>query len=94
MNPKRNRTRDIGFYVLLILIMVAVIITMTKDTEPASVDSYSELADLFTQEKVQSFRTEGNKIILKLRSENTEGSTEEKSYDLYSIRLKVYVLPH
>ena len=84
MTPKKNRSRDIGFYVLLLLIMVAVIFTMTRDTEPASVENYSELADLFTQEKVQSFTTEGNKIILQVRTGNTDEPVEEKAYDLYS----------
>ena len=53
MNPKRNRARDVGFYVLLLLILVAVIFTMTKDTEPDQLESYSELVDLFKQEKVE-----------------------------------------
>ena len=68
MNPKRNRARDIGFYVLLLLIMVAVIFTMTKETEPDQLENYSELVDLFTKEKVQSFTTEGNKIHLVIRT--------------------------
>ena len=83
MNPKRNRTRDIGFYVLLLLILSAVIFTMTRDKEPSSVDSYSDLVDLFQQEKVQSFETEGNKIILQIRTDDPE-NPEEKIYDLYS----------
>ena len=66
------------------LILAAVIFTMTKDTAPDSVESYSELADLFTQEKVQSFTTEGNKIILEVRTGDAEKPTDEKSYDLYS----------
>ena len=45
MNPKRNRARDVGFYVLLVLILIAVIFTMTKDTEPDQLDNYSELVD-------------------------------------------------
>ena len=84
MNPKRNRARDVGFYVLLVLILIAVIFTMTKDTEPDQLDNYSELADLFNAGKVQSFRTEGNKIILKLRTDGTDKTTVEKTYDLYS----------
>ena len=40
MNPKRNRARDVGFYVLLVLILIAVIFTMTKDTEPDQLDNY------------------------------------------------------
>ena len=66
------------------LILAAVIFTMTKDTSPDAIESYSELSDLFTQEKVQSFTTEGNKIILQLRTGDAEKPTEEKSYDLYN----------
>ena len=84
MNPKRNRARDVGFYVLLLLILIAVIFTMTKDTEPDQLDNYSELVDLFNDGKVESFRTEGNKIILTLRSDSTDKTTVEKTYDLYS----------
>ncbi len=84
MNPKRNRARDVGFYVLLVLILIAVIFTMTKDTEPDKLDNYSELADLFNEGKVQSFRTEGNKIILELRTDGADQKTVEKTYDLYS----------
>ena len=84
MNPKRNKSRDIGFSILLMLILAAVIFTMTKDTSPDAIESYSELSDLFTQEKVQSFTTEGNKIILQLRTGDAEKPTEEKSYDLYN----------
>ena len=86
MNPKRNRARDIGFYILLLLILAAVIFTMTRDSEPASVEKYSDLVDLFNQEKVQSFRTEGNKIILQLRTDDP-AQTEEKVYDLYSFNV-------
>ena len=82
MNPKRNRTRDIGFYVLLLLILAAVIFTMTRDTEPDQVESYSDLVDLFTSEQVQSFTTEGNKIILQLRTGDPE-EPDVKTYDLY-----------
>ena len=84
MNPKRNRARDIGFYVLLLLILTAVIFTMTKDTEPDQVESYSEMADLFNAGKVQSFRTEGNKIVLQIRTGDSVNPTEEKEYNLYS----------
>ena len=86
MNPKRNRTRDIGFYVLLLLILAAVIFTMTRDTEPDQVESYSDLVDLFTSEQVQSFTTEGNKIILQLRTGDPE-EPDVKTYDLYSFNV-------
>ena len=44
MKPNRNRTRDLGFYVLLMVIMILVIFTMTGDNEGNKVESYSEKA--------------------------------------------------
>ena len=82
--PNRNRTRDLGFYVLLMIILLAVIFTMTRDSEANRVESYSDLADLFLEEKVQSFETEGNQIILTVRTGDPVVPTEEMVYDLYS----------
>ena len=84
MKPNRNRTRDLGFYVLLIVLLIAVIFTMSKDTESNTLDDYSELVDLFEEEKVQYFRTEGNTIILKVRTGDEIRPTEELSYEMYS----------
>ena len=87
MKPNRNRTRDLGFYVLLIVIMIAVIFTMTEDTQANQLENYSDLVDLFNDEKVQSFTTEGNTIILKVRTGDDLKPTEEQTYDLYSFSL-------
>ena len=54
MKPNRNRTRDLGFYVLLMVIMIAVIFTMTGEPKGKTVEKYSDLVDLFQQEKVQN----------------------------------------
>ena len=88
MKPNRNRTRDLGFYVLLIVLLIATIFTMTKgDKEEPMV--YSDLVDLFQEEKVKSFVTEGTDIILELRTGETDPATgeeltEEKTYSMYS----------
>ena len=84
MKPNRNRARDLGFYVLLIVIMMAVIFTMTGEKDTNEIENYSDLVDLFTEEKVQSFRTEGSTIILEVRTGDAIAPTEEMSYDLYS----------
>ena len=83
MKPNRNKARDIGFYVLLAIIIIAVVYTINSDTRKDQLDSYSELVDLFEKEKIQSFKTEGNTIILEIRSGDPD-EPEEKSYDLYS----------
>ena len=84
MKPDRKRSRDLGFYVLLIVILAATIFIMTKDTSANQLDSYSDLIDLFKEEKVQSFSTEGNTIILKIRTGDEVQPLEEKTYDMYS----------
>ena len=82
MNSKR--ARDLGFYVLLIAIMIAVIFTMTGNSDAKQLKNYSDLVDLFEAERVKSFTTEGSTIILQVRTENGEPPTEEVTYDLYS----------
>ena len=82
MNQKR--ARDLGFYVLLIVIMIAVIFTMTQSSDDKKVKTYSDLVDLFNDKKVQSFTTEGNTIILQVRTDSGEPPTEEMTYDLMS----------
>ena len=84
MKPNRNRTRDLGFYALLIVILIAVIFSMTKDTQANQLENYSELVELFKNEKVQSFRTEGNTIYLNVRTDDPVKPIEEESYELYS----------
>ena len=84
MKPNRKRVRDIGFYVLIAVIVIAVVYTMNLDSKVNEVSSYSDLADLFENEKVESFRTEGNTIILQVRTGNPDDPIEELQYSLYS----------
>ena len=72
---------------LLIAIMIAVIFTMTQSSEAKELKEYSDLVDLFENEKVQSFATEGNTIILQVRTESGEPPTEEMTYDLMSFNV-------
>ena len=82
--PGKNKARDIGFYVLLAAIIIAIVFTINSDANVSKLDSYSELVDLFENEKVQSFKTEGATIILEVRTDDPLEETEEKTYDLYS----------
>ena len=82
--PDKNKARDIGFYVLLAVILIAVVFTINQDSEADKIQSYSELVDLFEAEKVQSFKTEGSSITLNIRTDDEDFPIEEKSYSLYS----------
>ena len=66
----------------MLAILVAVVVFMTKGTQPDEVKSYSELVDLFQQQRVKSFHTRpgsaGSVIILEVRPE-AEESAEEPS---------------
>ena len=78
----KNKGRDIGFYILIAAIIIAIIFTISDDNVVNKVENYSQLVSLFQDEKVESFKTEGNEIILQVRGEND--TTEEMTYSLYS----------
>ena len=88
MNPKRNRTRDIGFYVLIFVLIACTVymLTTSKDTDKMT---YSEVKDLFTNEKVQSFVYDGtsNELTKKVRDASAKDGTKEVKYSMYSFSL-------
>ena len=87
MKPERNRSREIGFYVLILVILAATIFSMLGGRKQAET-SYSDLVDLFRQEKVQSFVTRGDEIELKLRTGEKDSDGKEiletRTVELYS----------
>ena len=88
MNPKRNRTRDIGFYVLIFVLIACTVymLTTSKDTDKMT---YSEVKDLFINEKVQSFVYDGtsNELTMKVRDASAKDGTKEVKYSMYSFSL-------
>lgn len=69
-----KKARDVGFYSLVLIVLLALIFSMTGGKKPA-VPTYSELIDLFENKQVESFTLAGNELTLKLR-EPFEGQTE------------------
>lgn len=74
MKKNRNQARDIGFYVLILVILLATVFTMTSQNSAAPKVTYSDVVSLFKNEQVESFATEGNLLQLVLR-EPFEGAT-------------------
>ncbi len=68
--PGKNKARDIGFYALLIVILLATIFTLNLGGKKSTDLPYSEVRDLFIQQKVASFVAEGNKLTLVLKDES------------------------
>ena len=88
MKPNRNRSRDIGFYVMLLVILASTLFLLLR-TPAREKLVYSDLVKLFNEEKVQSFITEGNDILLEVRTGETDPETgkeklEEREYSLLS----------
>ena len=74
-NPNNNkRVRDIGFYALVLVVLLATIFTLTGNNKTLEI-TYSEIIDLFESKQVESFEVAGNELTLVLR-EPYEGQTE------------------
>ncbi len=86
MKTNRNRSRDLGFYLLILAILIAVVVLMTRDASLDQIESYSELAELFRNERVKSFQTvpnmNGSTVVLEIRPEKsveTDQAEEESA---------------
>ncbi len=71
-NKNRNRSRDVGFYMLMAVIFIAMLFYLLTPSETKSY-TYSEIEDMFKNEEVKSFTLEGTKLTLELREENEDG---------------------
>ena len=78
MKPNRNRTRDLGFYLVMIVIFIAIILSFTKDTQSQE-PKYSDLVELFTEERVQSFEVKGNQITMKVRADEADSAKTDSA---------------
>ena len=74
-NPNNNskRARDIGFYALILVVLLATIFTLSGgNRKPVT---YSTIIDLFESKQVESFNIKGSRLTLELR-EPYEGQSQ------------------
>lgn len=88
MKPQRNRTRDIGFYILILVLLACTVFTLLGGGEESDL-SYAQVKDLFKQEKVQEFTYNGTKNILqmKVKDADSESGYKDVYYKMYSFSL-------
>ena len=85
MNNKATRRPDIGFYIFILIILVATVYLLSgNNTTYVSVE-FSELVRQFEQENVEYFVVEGDTVYMTLRNEY-KGSTTV-SHKLLSVNL-------
>ena len=85
IGPDRNRARQIGFYVLISLLLVATIWAMTRSNTPDTL-KYSDVIYLFENGKVEKFAidTDGN-LTMDLREEFKGSKTYSYRVGAFSI---------
>ncbi|MCR4771741.1 MAG: ATP-dependent zinc metalloprotease FtsH [Oscillospiraceae bacterium] len=81
MNNKKSRPRDLGFYAIILVILIGVIYLMMSRNETTKL-SYDEVRKLFESESVTSFVLEGDTLVLQLT--DPVGGTYSAQHDLYS----------
>ena len=73
-NPNNNkRARDLGFYALILIVLIATVFTLTSGARTSP--TYSQVVELFESKQVESFEIKGNRLTLYLR-EPFETQTE------------------
>jgi cell division protease FtsH len=81
LNNKKSRPRDLGFYAIILVILIGVIYLMMSRNETTKL-SYDEVRKLFESESVTSFVLEGDTLVLQLT--DPVGGTYSAQHDLYS----------
>jgi len=87
LNTKKNKGRDIGFYVLLFVLAACIIFTLTREDTSESL-SYADVVKLFENEKVASFEYDGSTdtLIMQVREDGSD-KTKEQKVSIYSFSL-------
>ncbi len=88
MKPQRNRARDIGFYVLILVLLACTLFTLLNQ-EPENELSYAQVKDFFKDEKVQEFTYNGSKNLLEMKIKDSSAKDGYKTvyYKMYSFSL-------
>ena len=75
MNKKPSRKPDIGFYIFILIILIASIYLLSSQNTSYSDVEYSEVRRLFEQEKVDYFVVEENTVYMTLKEPDENGLT-------------------
>ena len=82
-NFNNNRIRQLGFYCLMLVLLLASVYTMLNTGSTEGKLEYSEVLSLFREEKVESFSLDmdSGELVMKLREKDADGQ------DLYAVEI-------
>ncbi|MDR0861557.1 MAG: ATP-dependent zinc metalloprotease FtsH [Oscillospiraceae bacterium] len=84
MKQKNKGPRDIGFFVLIIVILLSAVFLLTRGIAPAPTKvQYSEMYNLFVTNQVESFELKERMLTVKLKTEYLETGSTEVTHELY-----------
>ena len=87
MNKRPSKASNLGYYALILLIVMGTFFMLNQPTEGDSLQ-YSDIRAFFEQEKVREFRIAGDDLILSVQMPDMpEGELTELSYELRSFNL-------
>ncbi len=87
MKPKNKNPRDIGFYVLILIILIsAVYLLAFNQTETGTdIEYYSDVRRLFYNEEVEAFTIKDSTLTMKLKEPYGETGSDLVSHEIYDI---------
>ena len=79
MKPNAPKKREIGFYIVIFIILMAVVYLLMRGETNYTTVTYSEMVELFEKEKVDSFIVDWSESILSMKlKEEYEGYSEAR----------------
>ncbi len=89
MNKKTSKRPDIGFYIFILLILVAAIYLLSDTDSPSAGLEYSQMREQFENHNVSYFRIEDGVVYMDLKEPINVNGTEEKSvyHELLSVSI-------
>ena len=88
MKSKKSNPRDIGFYVLILVILIsAVYLLYLGNPEGGTSIKYSEVIRLFQADKVVAFDVKDNELTMELIENYKESGSNKVTHELYDLSI-------
>ncbi len=89
MKPRKFSPRDLGFYLLIFIVLLAAVYLMVHSTgsNAAEIRDYSEVRRLIESGDVEYFSIEDNVITMKLKEPYKDTNSTEVYHELYNVSI-------